>query len=62
MELITQNGEYKVYVEKTVVDYPTGQIALQFFTEWSSATNAEPQKKFIMFLNDDERQRLKDFL
>lgn len=62
MELITQNGDYKVYIEKIDVDYPEGQIALQFLTEWGSANDPEPQQKFIMFLSSEQRQRLKEIL
>lgn len=61
-DLISENGAYKVYAELAELKSLRGQFALRFLTEYLDSQNVDKQQKFIMFLNEDERKKLKDML
>ena len=62
-KLISENNGYKVWVELTDLNYPTGMTHIKFLTTYDDAKDPTFENvKFSMSLNDNELKILKDLL
>jgi hypothetical protein len=60
---IIDNDGYRYLVEIKKIDYPKGYRHLKFSTEWDGARrDGSEQKKFEMFLTEEQLSNLKDLL
>ncbi len=60
---ISDNDGFKYLVEVKEVDYPKGYTHVKFSTQWDGATrDSSEQKKFELFLTEQQRANLKDLL
>jgi hypothetical protein len=61
--VISNNNGFKYLVEVKEIEYPKGNTHLKFTTEWDGARrDGSEQKKFEIFLTEQQRANLKDIL
>lgn len=61
--VISENGNYRVIANLKEMQYPSDTVALSFSTVFTDAADpTAEQQKFIMFLNKNQREMLKQLL